>query len=135
MSVKITAQDARRMGLKAPRRQKKDVKRSKDITAEMFCRQCVAHNLPVPTPEYQFCSTRKWAFDFAWYWEGCGVSVPVALEVEGAIWTQGRHTRGSGFLNDMEKYNEAAIMRWIVLRCSRADFNSGKVFELLKRAL
>jgi hypothetical protein len=40
----------------------------------------------------------------------------IALEVEGGVWTRGRHTRGKGFLGDMEKYNAAALGGWCVLR-------------------
>tara|TARA_A100000172_G_scaffold80071_2_gene68622 strand:+ start:2222 stop:2539 length:318 start_codon:yes stop_codon:yes gene_type:complete len=44
----------------------------------------------------------------------------IAVEVEGGIWTNGRHTRGGHwFAKDCEKYTEAAICCWSVLRyCS-----------------
>ena len=61
-------------------------------------------------PEYRFHPTRRWRFDFA---------IPeekVAVEVEGGVWTGGRHTDGSGFVKDMEKYNEATMRGWAVLR-------------------
>lgn len=60
--------------------------------------------------EYRFHPTRKWRFDLAW------PDSMVALEIEGAVWVQGRHTRGSGFAKDMEKYNAAALLGWRVLR-------------------
>ena len=40
----------------------------------------------------------------------------IAIESEGGTWIGGRHTRGVGFANDAEKYNEAAALGWIVLR-------------------
>ena len=55
--------------------------------------------------EYRFHPTRKWRFDAAF------PSEKVAVEIEGGVWKYGRHNRASGFLNDMEKYNEAAKAR------------------------
>ncbi|MCK4815094.1 hypothetical protein KA005_04930, partial [bacterium] len=59
--------------------------------------------------EYKFHPVRKWRFDFA-------LKDRVAVEIEGGIWAQGRHTRGSGFIKDAEKYNTAAAMGWRVFR-------------------
>lgn len=76
---------------------------------------CRAMRLPEPVPEHPVCDYRRWRFDFAWpmHW--------LALEVEGGIWTQGRHTRGTGALADLEKYSEAAILGWRVLYCTPTD--------------
>lgn len=63
-----------------------------------------------PVREYKFHPTRKWRFDFAWPDE------KVAVEIEGGIWGGGRHTRGSGYTKDCEKYNVAVVMGWRVLR-------------------
>lgn len=62
--------------------------------------------------EHRFHDTRKWRFDYA------VPSLRIALEVEGGVWTGGRHTSAMGFLGDMEKYNEAALNGWVVLRCT-----------------
>lgn len=62
--------------------------------------------------EFKFHSLRKWRFDFA---------IPpskIAIEVEGGVWISGRHTRGSGFVNDCEKYNNATALGWRVFRIS-----------------
>jgi hypothetical protein len=79
-------------------------------------------------PEYRFCK-RQWRFDMA---------IPdkkIAIEVEGGIWVNGGHTRGSGFMLNMEKYNEAAILGWRLLRCPPDQLLSDKFFQLVKRAL
>ena len=61
-------------------------------------------------PEYRFHDKRRWRFDYAL------PEYKIAIEQEGAIWTQGRHTRGSGFAKDMDKYNTATSMGWSILR-------------------
>lgn len=66
--------------------------------------------LPIPVTEYKFCKDRKWRFDYAF------VKQKIAVEQEGGAWSGGRHTRGSGFIKDMEKYNKAVMLGWRVLR-------------------
>lgn len=60
--------------------------------------------------EHQFHETRKWRFDW------CIPSHKIAIEEEGSVWTNGRHTRGKGFIGDMEKYNTATAMGWKIIR-------------------
>jgi hypothetical protein len=38
------------------------------------------------------------------------------MEIEGGIWLQGRHNRATGFIADMEKYNEATLSGWRIFR-------------------
>lgn len=85
--------------------------------------------LPVPETEYRFFPARKWRFDHAW------PAQMLALEVEGGIWTQGRHNRSRGFLGDMEKYNQATLLGWRVLRCTTEMMKSGDAVLLVQRAL
>jgi hypothetical protein len=82
----------------------------------------------IAVPEYKFHPKRKWRFDYAF------PDIKVALEIEGGLFhktrymdkrtgqmkevTGGRHTTGSGYLKDMEKYNTATLMGWKVLRCT-----------------
>lgn len=42
--------------------------------------------------------------------------VKLAIEIEGGVWTGGRHTRGAGFVNDCNKYNRLESDLWHVLR-------------------
>jgi very-short-patch-repair endonuclease len=68
-------------------------------------------NLPRYVREYRFAAPeRDWRFDYAW------PAYKIAVEVEGGVWSHGRHVRGSGFLADMEKYNAAAARGWLALR-------------------
>jgi hypothetical protein len=93
-----------------------------------FAALCLACGLPEPTPEHYFALPRKWRFDWAW------PDRKIALEQEGGAWTGGRHTRGKGFLNDMEKYNAAALAGWLLIRATPQMVNSGEAIELLLAA-
>lgn len=78
--------------------------------------------------EWRFCE-RGWRFDFAW------PARRVALEVEGGTFSGGRHTRGSGFAEDCDKYNRAALMGWWVLRATGGHVRSGKAASWVAQAL
>ena len=97
--------------------------------------------LPAPLREYRFAAPRRWRFDFAWPLrevkdgEWTQVWPAVALEVEGGSFVAGRHTRGSSFEADCEKYNEAALRGWTVLRVTPRMIEDGRAIALLKRAL
>ena len=66
--------------------------------------------LPEPVSEYRFHPTRKWRFDFAW------PDQMVAVEIEGGVYSHGRHTRPAGFMGDCEKYEAALLRQWVVFR-------------------
>jgi|GEM_PF-565684 len=85
--------------------------------------------IQAPVAEYRFHRTRKWRFDYAW------PDFKVALEIEGGVWTGGRHTRGAGFLRDIEKYNAAAVAGWTVLRCTPDTLNSAETLAMLREVL
>ena len=88
---------------------------------------CEALGLPVPVAEFRFALPRRWRFDYAW------PDYLVALEIEGGVWTGGRHVRPSGFLGDMLKYNCAAVLGWRVLRCTPQTL--AQVLEQVKEAI
>jgi hypothetical protein len=72
----------------------------------------------VPVTEHKFHPTRKWRFDYAF------PDSMVAVEVEGGVWTGGRHTSGAGFIKDMEKYNTALLHGWRVYRVTPKTLTS-----------
>jgi very-short-patch-repair endonuclease len=73
-------------------------------------------------PEFRFHNQRKWRFDYLLVDDaGCRF----AVEIEGGIHSRGRHTRGVGFEKDLEKYREAAVRGWYVLRFSTAEVLNG----------
>jgi len=90
---------------------------------------CKHAGIPAPEVEYRFTSARRWRLDYAWP----EPKYKIALEVEGAVWAQGRHTRGSGFVKDMEKYNELSILGWRLLRVTPQQMKSLEVLDLLQR--
>lgn len=83
----------------------------------------------MPTAEHVFAAPRRWRFDWSWEPEH------VALEVEGAAWVQGRHTRGSGFVKDIEKYNSAVRLGWRVVRCLPSTLYDAATIDLLRALL
>lgn len=91
--------------------------------------QIKALGLPEPNLEFRFHKTRRWRFDAAY------PSHKLAIEVSGAVWTQGRHTRGEGYSKDCVKYNEAAIQGWRVLHFTTAMVESGEAMGVIERAL
>lgn len=88
-----------------------------------------AEGLPVPEREYRFHDTRRWRLDFAY------PDKKIGIECEGGTWAKGRHTRGSGFAKDCEKYNTATMMGWAVLRFTKGMIDSGEAIETIRRVL
>lgn len=87
-----------------------------------------ANGLPTPTPEVRFAPPRRWRFDYGF------PDAMIALEVEGGAYTRGRHVRGMGFVADMEKYSEAAVRGWCVIRVTPQQLATLSTIELLQRA-
>ena len=79
--------------------------------------------------EFHFHPKRKWSFDYAM------PALMVAVEVDGGVWVGGRHINPKGYINDMEKLNNAASMGWLVLRITTDDRFAIKTYELIKNTL
>lgn len=77
--------------------------------------------------EFRFHVKRRWRADYRigqWL-----------VEVDGAVYKQGRHTRGKGFEADCEKTNEAQILGYRVLRFSTGQVKSGYALDAIRRAI
>ena len=83
---------------------------SKSSGEEYFAHLCKMFGVSTPKREYKFYPVRRWRFDFAWPEE------KVAVEIEGGVYIDGRHTRGEGYERDLEKYNAATASGWKVFR-------------------
>lgn len=79
--------------------------------------------------EHRFHPERRWRFDFFL------PAFSVAIECEGGAFSNGRHTRGKGFVGDMEKYNQAQAMGILVLRFTPDQLLSTEAIELIKKCL
>lgn len=77
---------------------------------DCFSAACKAYGLPVPEREFRFHPDRKFRFDYAF------PAHKLAIEQDGGIYSGGRHVRGKGYENDMEKMNLAVLAGWRVLR-------------------
>lgn len=93
-----------------------------------FDLQLKAAKLPVPTLEFRFHPPRQWRFDLAW------PAFMIAFEREGGTWTGGRHNLASGFERDCEKYNQAAIDGWLLIRGTVSMIRQGLALHDLRRA-
>jgi hypothetical protein len=85
--------------------------------------------LPQAVAEHEFCAGRKWRFDFAFPAER------VAVEVQGGIFTRGRHTRGAALVKEYEKWRAAAMLGWRILPCIPQQIYSTALVEELRAAL
>lgn len=104
-------------------------KRPQTQKTDLFTTLCKSDLRVECIKEHQFHDKRKWRFDYA---------IPthrIALEVEGGVWTGGRHTRPQGFLNDIEKYNTATLMGWRVFRCTPETLHTTATLNMIRTAM
>lgn len=100
-----------------------------DLERSLDWQMRAVSTIPTPVAEHRFDPVRKWRFDFAW------PELRVAVEIEGGTWTKGRHTRGKAFEADCEKYNEAAIAGWTVLRVTTDMIDDGRAVTFVERLI
>lgn len=92
-------------------------------------RQCELAGLPKPTPEFRFLAGRRFRFDWCW------PDRSIAVEIDGGVWTGGRHTRGAGVERDCEKYALALLAGWRVLRVTTNQVKSGQALGWIERLI
>jgi len=99
-----------------------------------FVAACKEFGIPAPIQEHMFAKEtmkRKWRIDF-YFWYG---NVKVALEVEGGVYTGGRHTRPVGFMKDIEKYNALATHGILLVRCTPSELLKTSTLRTIHDAL
>jgi len=87
--------------------------------------------LPIPKTEYSFAASvgRKFRADFAWpnRW--------LLVEVEGGLYSRGRHVQPAGYQKDCQKYNLATLLGWQILRFTAKMIRSGEALNTIEKAL
>lgn len=80
---------------------------------------------PKLEPEFRFHPTRRWRADYA------HLESRTLIEVEGGVWVGGRHNRAAGFVADAEKYFEAALGGWRVVRLVDSQLNLANIGRIV----
>ncbi|MDO5450468.1 MAG: hypothetical protein Q4F30_06235 [Akkermansia sp.] len=93
-----------------------------------FARLWDAAGGPELVREYRFDKTRKWRADFALE------AARMLVEIEGGVWTRGRHLSPRGFIKDAEKYLSATLQGWAVLRLTEPQLNADTIRQILDYA-
>lgn len=128
--------------------------------SRLISTNCSFAQLPSPELEHKFHPTRKWRFDGAWPDQKIAFEVEggtwgnKCTKCHGKgklVWVQnlskpctvchgtgvalGRHSRAKGYERDCEKYNEAALLGWCVLRFTSDMVKDGRAMETIYKAL
>jgi hypothetical protein len=137
-------------------------KRAKLEPKDLFAAQCRSYRLPPFVQELVFAKAigRRWRFDFAFpdYMlameiEGLVVRQVWSAELQGGgpvkvgsyvanvtncermTVAMGRHATITGFREDAEKYNSAAMLGWTVIRFLQNDIKPGHAIDMTQRVL
>lgn len=81
--------------------------------------------------EFRFHATRNWRTDFALP----ALSPRLLVECEGGSFIGGRHTTGAGYERDIEKYNIAILLGYVLIRCTPKHIDDGLALAWIQRAL
>lgn len=81
---------------------------------------------PALATEVRFHAGRRWRFDFA------HEAAKVAIEINGGVWSGGRHVRGAGYLRDREKVNAATALGWRVFELGTGQVTVANVQRIIE---
>lgn len=99
--------------------------KEKQFVFNRLCEFALINGFMKVEEEYKFHPVRKWRFDWAI------LEIKLAVEYEGIFSRKSRHTTISGFTGDIEKYNEATVLGWRVIRVTAKDYQN--INNTLKR--
>lgn len=80
----------------------------------------------------------EWMFAYPQRQWRVDVAIPterLMIEVEGGAYTEGRHTRGGGFIDDMRKYNAMTLGRLHLLRYTPDWVDDGRACREIVQVL
>ena len=84
---------------------------------------------PELVKEFRFHPVRRWRSDFA------HLPSRTLIEIEGGVFVNGRHNRPGGFAADLEKYLEAGLAGWRVVRLGSKELTAeclGRVVAMVR---
>ena len=86
---------------------------------------------PALEREVKFHTSRAWRSDFA------HLPSRTLIEIEGGIFLRGggRHNRGTGYAKDAEKYLEAVLAGWTVIRLTAKQLEIGFIERIVSLVL
>lgn len=96
-----------------------------NTATKIMIHELEVYKIPPYVLEHKFLKDRRFRFDFAWPDYG------VYLEIDGMVWTGGRHTSGAGFTRDHEKFNLAHINGWTGIRATTGQVKDGSAIKWL----
>lgn len=102
---------------------------TKSKLEDLLLIKIIQAGLPIPVREYRFAPPRKWRADFAY------PDHRLLIEVEGGIYTRGRHNRPLGYRDDCIKYNEATLLGWSILRFTDDMIRRGTAARMIAQYL
>lgn len=80
---------------------------------------------PELVKEYRFHPRRQWRADYA------HAQSRTIIEIDGGVWSDGRHTRGAGFIEDCRKLNAATALGWSAFRLATGMIDVDQVQAII----